>query len=697
MAAQKSPTLSLFIPLIKVDEEQHMVYGRATQEVPDSAGEIMDYASSAPRFRNWSESTYKRSGGKSKGNIRAMHQPVAAGKLIDMQFNDSERAVDIGVKVVDDNEWQKVVEGIYSGFSVGGKYARRWPDPKNPRNIRYTAEPQEISLVDAPAVPTATFALVKADGTTETRKFKNVLPIIAVNDEEPFGTEGFPLDTPDDVRDRVAGDAGSEAETQPSTELAEEVAPSGNAIIEVPTVAGIPSPTVGAQAAQAGVEPASIKGESDMSKAEQLLNQLRDVLGNVDATITKLADLSKIEADEKEKILAELKQRGSSVGIARRDGEPLTQPKGYPEDWRKYGDPANWSWPVDEQGRAQSAVSYYNGGSGKEKYTTREWHTLGRRIARLASAVFGAEYRYSPTENKVERKDKSMSKLEELIKRLQEVQAENLNKADVMGLLSQVKAALSEAADMVGKDPGQAQNLLMAVLGNLDGIDTGSIASTGGSPSAPVDSGGSTIKAVTPTTPSTMTTPSVPSTTKAMGTCPNCGGPLGSDGVCPKCGTATTGSTKTAGTTIVVPPSSSSSEETPNAYEAMKAQVNTLSETIKALTERIDKIAPAPAAAVPAAEKVEQPAAPAAPVAKVDPVGDLNAIINQTQADEPNEIMKAYLSGDLPRADELAKAAHTSLNAEIMKATLKEFDKVPFFDSGHRIYNGEAEAAPAAQ
>jgi hypothetical protein len=38
--------------------------------------------------------------------------------------------------------------------------------------MRYTAEPLEVSLVDHPCLPEATFAVIKADGSTELRKFK---------------------------------------------------------------------------------------------------------------------------------------------------------------------------------------------------------------------------------------------------------------------------------------------------------------------------------------------------------------------------------------------------------------------------------------------------------------------------------------------------------------------------------------------
>lgn len=161
--------MKLFIPITKVDAQKREVYGRMVQEVPDSAGEIFDYASSKPYFEAWSEKFSKATDGKSLGNVRAMHQPIAAGKLTQMEFEDADKAIDICAKVVDDAEWDKVDQGLYTGFSIGGDYVKRWTDGTLKR---YTANPKEVSLVDSPAVPTATFSMIKADGSTEERKFK---------------------------------------------------------------------------------------------------------------------------------------------------------------------------------------------------------------------------------------------------------------------------------------------------------------------------------------------------------------------------------------------------------------------------------------------------------------------------------------------------------------------------------------------
>src|SRR5512138_204275 len=98
----------LFAQLTKVDEAKRLVYGRATEEVPDGSREIIDITKSWPRFEKWSQAAEKRSGGKSKGNIREMHEAIAAGKLIEMQKVDTEDghlAIDIGTYCSDDSTW----------------------------------------------------------------------------------------------------------------------------------------------------------------------------------------------------------------------------------------------------------------------------------------------------------------------------------------------------------------------------------------------------------------------------------------------------------------------------------------------------------------------------------------------------------------------------------------------------------------
>ncbi|MGN6383657.1 MAG: hypothetical protein ACTHMK_13725 [Dyella sp.] len=167
--------MQIFARITKVDEATGLVYGRAVQEVVDRSGEIFDYDSSKPNFEKWSTDLAKATEGKSVGNVRAMHGKVAAGKLNEITFNDVEKAVDVVAEVVDPVEREKCLKGVYTGFSIGGSYAAKWPDEVNKGVIRYTANPTEISLVDMPCVPTANFTVVKADGAEELRKFETSL------------------------------------------------------------------------------------------------------------------------------------------------------------------------------------------------------------------------------------------------------------------------------------------------------------------------------------------------------------------------------------------------------------------------------------------------------------------------------------------------------------------------------------------
>jgi hypothetical protein len=160
--------LSAFAQLAKIDEEHRQVWGVATAEQPDRSGEVMDYSTSKANFQKWSDEFSKASGGASLGNLRAMHQPVAAGRIVSIDFRDGSKEIYIGAEIVDAQEWEKVLKGVYTGFSIGGRYGKIW---KEGAITRYTAVPSEISLVDLPCFPGATFTVRKAGGVEELRKF----------------------------------------------------------------------------------------------------------------------------------------------------------------------------------------------------------------------------------------------------------------------------------------------------------------------------------------------------------------------------------------------------------------------------------------------------------------------------------------------------------------------------------------------
>lgn len=162
----------LFAPIFKVDVAKREVYGVMAEEKVDKSNQIFDYDSSKPYVKTWVEGFEKSTDGKSFGNVRAMHSAIAAGKLTGVEFDDSAKKINVVAKIVDDNEWKKVEEGVYTGFSIGGKYIKKWMDGTAER---YTANLSEVSIVDNPCMHGAKFTMVKADGAEEQREFTKSL------------------------------------------------------------------------------------------------------------------------------------------------------------------------------------------------------------------------------------------------------------------------------------------------------------------------------------------------------------------------------------------------------------------------------------------------------------------------------------------------------------------------------------------
>jgi hypothetical protein len=196
----------LFAPVVKVDAAKRLVYGVAASEAADKAGERFDYESSAPEFKKWSAEIEKGSQGKSRGNVRVMHQPIVAGILTELDCDDAQKTIAVCAKIVNDEAWQMVEAGAYTGFSIGGRYAKRWADPADPQVHRYTAIPAEISIVDNPCNPEAFFQLIKSDGRVENRPFR-------MGGASNTAPEASPH-TRDGVRQRWIAEDGSEHVTK---------------------------------------------------------------------------------------------------------------------------------------------------------------------------------------------------------------------------------------------------------------------------------------------------------------------------------------------------------------------------------------------------------------------------------------------------------------------------------------------------
>lgn len=141
--------LNLYVELSKVDDEKRLVYGYASTEKLDSQKERVakDAIEKAlPEYMRFA-------------NIREMHQPSAVGVAQEAIMDD--KGLYLVAKVVDDAAWLKVKEGVYKGFSIGGRRLSKTGD------IVTGLELTEISLVDRPANPEAVIELWKCDMPTE--------------------------------------------------------------------------------------------------------------------------------------------------------------------------------------------------------------------------------------------------------------------------------------------------------------------------------------------------------------------------------------------------------------------------------------------------------------------------------------------------------------------------------------------------
>src|SRR5579875_2029799 len=196
------PSKALFAQITKVNVADRTVTGIAMQEVVDRTLEKCLYEESKPFFQAWSETQEKASGGKSKGNVREMHTSSAVGVVTELVCDDAQKAFVITSKVVDDAAWKKVEAGVYTGYSIGANFAKDAEGKSRKKMVdgvlEWVANPVEVSLVDIPCVPTATFDLTKADGSHEVRKF------VTAQTEKSMYTVGQLANTLQDVQWMVA-------------------------------------------------------------------------------------------------------------------------------------------------------------------------------------------------------------------------------------------------------------------------------------------------------------------------------------------------------------------------------------------------------------------------------------------------------------------------------------------------------------
>jgi len=157
----------LSMPFGKVDIEKRIVSGFASLDNVDKQYDIVTTEASLSAFA------------KFRGNIREMHQPSAVGKMISFKeekyFDPEAKKFYKGIYVSTyiskgaSDAWEKVLDGTYTGFSIGGRM-NKWDDAYNEeldKAIRIIKDYDlvELSLVDSPANQFASIMSVeKVDG-----------------------------------------------------------------------------------------------------------------------------------------------------------------------------------------------------------------------------------------------------------------------------------------------------------------------------------------------------------------------------------------------------------------------------------------------------------------------------------------------------------------------------------------------------
>ena len=168
----------LSMPFGKVDQERRLVSGFASLDNIDKQMDIVTTEASMSAFA------------KFRGNIREMHQPSAVGKMISFKeekyFDPESKKFYKGIYVSTyiskgaQDAWEKVLDGTYTGFSIGGRM-NKWDDAYDDtmeKQIRIIKDYDliELSLVDSPANQFASIMSVeKVDGVDMIKADNTVL------------------------------------------------------------------------------------------------------------------------------------------------------------------------------------------------------------------------------------------------------------------------------------------------------------------------------------------------------------------------------------------------------------------------------------------------------------------------------------------------------------------------------------------
>lgn len=150
-------SIRVAMPFSKVDKENRLVTGFATMDNLDTQGDIVLAEASRTAFE------------RARGNLREMHQPIAAGHLVDFteeeyfdtESNELYRGIFVTAYISKGapNTWEKVLDETLTGFSIGGEITEvdnqfvKDANGGKGANVRFikSYDLVELSLVDNPA------------------------------------------------------------------------------------------------------------------------------------------------------------------------------------------------------------------------------------------------------------------------------------------------------------------------------------------------------------------------------------------------------------------------------------------------------------------------------------------------------------------------------------------------------------------
>jgi len=185
----------MIAPIVRIDRAKRMVEAIATSEAVDSFHTRFSYAASVDAFK------------RAFGNVREMHQLIAAGRLVRWQGDPVKKLIRVWIYISEGAEstWKKILDGTLRGISIGAD-PKQWEQGTDGVRVCVRYDLVELSVVDEPSNPDALVTAIRvwrakamADG--------DELP---TEDEQATGDANKVKPTADawhDIRDTSLGNA----------------------------------------------------------------------------------------------------------------------------------------------------------------------------------------------------------------------------------------------------------------------------------------------------------------------------------------------------------------------------------------------------------------------------------------------------------------------------------------------------------